>query len=279
LLHLEHDDHEYGGVNMIDSKSVIYGLYCTCHQEDGVRYIGQTSKSVQVRFNTHLAVAAGHHGKSWVINWVNKHGGENIRYMIVERCGPDDLNDREEYWIAWFRSIKDDMVNVRSGGKQSRGHKRPQSAIDAMTGPGNPMWGKKRPQYVIDALQAGRKPITEETRAKLRAAHTGRKVTPETLLIMSAAQKLAKNTPEYLAAASIRMSGKKNPMYGVKLSDDVKRKISMSSPKSKLNEEKVRQIRLRRKRGESMKELAREFNVDPSAISSVVSGRNWSWVK
>lgn len=104
--------------------------------------MGQTSKGVNVRFRTHLAVASGQHGKSHVINWINKHGTKNIRYMIVERCEPEYLNGREEYWISWFRSIKGDLLNVLNGGKQSRGHKMSQATVDSKMGSGNPMWGK-----------------------------------------------------------------------------------------------------------------------------------------
>lgn len=127
-------------------------------------------------------------------------------------------------------------------------------------------------------MQAGRKPITEETRAKLIAAHTGRKAAPETLLRMSAAQKRVKSTSEWRAGASIRVSGENNPMYGVVTPNDVKRKISESSPKTRLTETIVRDIRTRYAAGTMQKTLATEYGVEASTISSVVNLRRWSWV-
>lgn len=47
----------------------------------------------------------------------------------------------------------------------------------------------------------------------------------------------------------------------------------------KLCEDRVRSIKTRLLAGDRQADLAREFNVAPSAIAYIASGRNWGWVQ
>ena len=49
-------------------------------------------------------------------------------------------------------------------------------------------------------------------------------------------------------------------------------------PGEKLTEADVHEIRRRRKGGEMMKVLAREFGVDAANISAIVNGKSWKWL-
>ena len=88
---------------------------------------------------------------------------------------------------------------------------------------------------------SGRIP-SEEVRAKLSAANTGKKHTPEARANMSAANIGRKHTPDTRAKLSAANTGEKNPRYGQKL-----------SPKSIAKREETR------KRNKEAKDLAQHL--------------------
>lgn len=47
---------------------------------------------------------------------------------------------------------------------------------------------------------------------------------------------------------------------------------------SKLSEEKVKHVKKRISQGHSLTQIAKDNNVDPSTISNIKTGRNWSWL-
>src|SRR5690625_1414407 len=75
----------------------IYGVRCSCHPEDGVRYVGQTSKGVEIRRAVHLWNARTDRSKthkSHFSNWIRKHGEENVEFFTLEEPLVKDLDDR-----------------------------------------------------------------------------------------------------------------------------------------------------------------------------------------
>lgn len=148
-------------------KGYIYGARCICHPEDGVRYVGQTVVSVQSRISVHFWNAEKTESKSYrshFSNWIRKHGKENVVFFVTEETTEREIDDREEHWIQLFRSEGAKLTNIKAGGKQARGHKRPQHA-KSMSGENNPMWGKDRKE-LMDYARSFQGPPTEETRRK-----------------------------------------------------------------------------------------------------------------
>lgn len=158
------------------SKAVIYGAWCLCHADRGVYYVGQTINGVVSRWTTHLWNAEKPHAKSYnsrLSRWIRKHASGNVVFSVLEVCTPDDLDEREIFWIAYLRGLGQAQANYLEGGKQPRGHKNPGHS-ERMSGEGNPMYGKDRSKLMAYA-RSFQGPASEETRKKMGDAHRGEK--------------------------------------------------------------------------------------------------------
>lgn len=79
-------------------------------------YIGQTTRSLSIRFSNHLSAAK--HSKGYVIGKaIRKYGAENFYIELLEECNIDSLNEREKHWIAFFNSTNSKFgYNMSIGG-------------------------------------------------------------------------------------------------------------------------------------------------------------------
>lgn len=108
------------------SLSVIYSMSCICHPEEGIRYIGQTRRGMEKRLYEHLWDSSHKRRRSTdfnlpVHNWVRKHGASNITMSVVEETPEGRLDEREIHWIAHYRGIKDNLLNIHNGGESRSG--------------------------------------------------------------------------------------------------------------------------------------------------------------
>lgn len=242
---------------MDDSRVVIYGLYCTCHPDAGIRYVGQTRKGMKARLQVHRA-----HSRTmkWpVCSWIKKHGEQNVTYDILEVCEPDHLDDREEYWIAHYRQIQGNrLLNVKNGGSTTSGHKRPAQS-ERMRGERNPMWGKDRKE-LMDYARSFTKPMSEERRERVRQQMLGRNHSEGSKLKMSTSAK-ASWTIERHEAASAAAAGEGNR-------------------RAKLTEADVREIRrLHEEQGLGYRAISRLFPVSDGNIAQICKRRTWKHVE
>jgi hypothetical protein len=93
----------------------VYALSCTCHPEQGVRYVGQTVRSLPIRLGQHRRAAERGNSTAIVYKWMRRHGPENIRIEILETfpdCTQDELNAAETAWINHFRGQKTNLLNM-----------------------------------------------------------------------------------------------------------------------------------------------------------------------
>lgn len=68
-------------------------------------YIGQTKETVQSRFKRHVYAANG--GCHYAIyKAMRKYGVLNFYVQEIEKCSNELLNERETYWIAYYKSNK-----------------------------------------------------------------------------------------------------------------------------------------------------------------------------
>lgn len=108
-------------------SNVIYGLSCSCHPEKGVRYVGQTRRTMRMRLYHHCYAAENWERRNEatdlpVYRWIRKHGKENIRMELLEQPqDPADLDDLEVKWIAALNTFKGGL-NVCAGGKSITGY-------------------------------------------------------------------------------------------------------------------------------------------------------------
>jgi len=106
----------------------IYGLRCDCHPEDGIRYVGKTtSANPKSRLHGHFH-RARKGGSVPVLNWIRKHGEENIVQELLEEVvdGQEALCDREIFWIEELKTYGrvNRGLNCTAGGDGSYGWSR-----------------------------------------------------------------------------------------------------------------------------------------------------------
>lgn len=122
----------------------VYGLIDP--RSGGLRYVGKTERSAVARLKRHIHNAR-EGVKSHVYNWLRQllAAGLKPEVEVLERHETAEaLDEAERHFIAYFRSIGCDVVNLTSGGDGSVGYRH-----------------------------------TEQSKQKQRAKMAGRKLTPE----------------------------------------------------------------------------------------------------
>tara|TARA_B100000902_G_scaffold375429_1_gene405408 strand:- start:61 stop:912 length:852 start_codon:yes stop_codon:yes gene_type:complete len=90
--------------------------------ENGInshKYVGQTMQSLKTRLQLHWSESKRDCAKHRPLyRAFKKHGIENFKVKILERCEVEELNEREVYWINFFNTFKDPHgYNCTEGGE------------------------------------------------------------------------------------------------------------------------------------------------------------------
>lgn len=93
----------------------VIGIYKITNKNTGKSYIGQ-SNDIERRFKEHQIV--GERSRIPVDVAIQKYGKDSFTYEIVEQCAIEDLNIKEEYWIAYYDTMNNGY-NCNPGGNQS----------------------------------------------------------------------------------------------------------------------------------------------------------------
>ncbi len=95
----------------------MYGvIYKITNLINGKSYVGQTSRTLKERFIEH-AKAKTHLG-----NAIRKYGRKNFSVEVIEECTtPEQLNEREIFWIAHFNCKHPNGYNFTDGGEGTHG--------------------------------------------------------------------------------------------------------------------------------------------------------------
>lgn len=79
-------------------------------------YIGQTKKTIEERFQAHIKKAKLHINR-YLYDAMNKYGYDNFIIEEIEQCADSQLDEREIYWIAFYKSNnKNYGYNMTEGG-------------------------------------------------------------------------------------------------------------------------------------------------------------------
>lgn len=243
------------------------GIYSLVNRRTWKRYIGQ-SIDVQKRKNDHLsALKRGAHPNNHLQRaWDN---GDRFDFEIIEECLPEDLNDREIYWIAVYDSFYNGY-NQCEGGCSTLGRE-----------------------------------CSEETRRKISEGNKGKKMSEETIRKRTETlrKRIAEDpvfAAEHHRKLSERMKGKPSWNKGVPCPEWKKKQVSeklkgryvseehkeklrelYSGEKSlsaKLTKSDVVNIRYRFLCGERQIDISKDYPVTPQAIYDIVRGRCWKSV-
>jgi group I intron endonuclease len=166
------------------------GIYCIENIVNCKKYIGQ-SIDIEERWKKHVSeLKHGRHYNDYLQNSWYKYGENNFKFYILEYCNIDILDDREIYWINFYNTIsRDNGYNLKSGG------------------------------------QNGGSRYSEQSRKKMSLAHKEFFKNEENI------EMLRKNALAMWSDKDYHKSrcGENHPLYGKKLSDDTRKKISNSS--------------------------------------------------
>ena len=79
-------------------------------------YIGQTTKTIQERFNNHIKKAKQHINR-YLYDAMNKYGYEKFIIEKIEEINNDKLDEREIFWISFYHSNNPQFgYNMTTGG-------------------------------------------------------------------------------------------------------------------------------------------------------------------
>lgn len=93
------------------------GIYKIENTVNGKVYIGQ-SIHIELRWAEHKSeLRGGYHENSHLQLAWNKYGEVSFKFSVLEFCDKSDLNDREIYWINYYKSFYgQNGYNIESGG-------------------------------------------------------------------------------------------------------------------------------------------------------------------
>lgn len=183
---------------------VIYKITCLVN---GKPYIGKTKQTLNRRIGQHKLA------NSVIGQAIRKYGWENFTVEVLEECDtPEQLNEREQFWIAHFNSKTPNGYNCTAGG-------------DGLSCPS---------VETIEKMKASSKkrfaehPVTDETKAKQSATQTKRYENPEEREKDAVALKKYFNNPEAHEKASVAQKKRhaENPV-----TEETKAKQSVSMKK------------------------------------------------
>jgi len=180
----------YGGENSTA------GIYMITNQNNGHRYVGQ-SVDIHKRWMDHKTPSK--RNKGLVLGRAFcKHGVKAFSFSILEACRPEELNERECFYIKTLAP----EYNMNDGGAGNSGHRLTEEAKLNLSVKSRLAW-QRHPEHIKTKIlaqltgppvghpvtQAARKKISaaakaqfafgmpEATKEKIRQAHKGKKKT------------------------------------------------------------------------------------------------------
>ena len=218
------------------------GIYAILNLVNGKVYIG-SSINVNGRLAVHrIALARGKHGNSHLQGAWNKHGPGAFSFEVLKECPEDELLEQEQFHMDILDSMNPRMgynsrgaerwgeLSDESRAKMSAAHKGNHNAL----GYKHMLETRTR---ISNALKAhpsllGRT-VSAESKAKMSAAHTGKKFSPEARANMSAAHKGNQNVLGHRWKVKNRV-GNRNSL-GYKHTAETRAKMSAAQKRRRNN--------------------------------------------
>ena len=81
-----------------------------------IKYVGKTVGTLKIRLNAHISDSK--RKKDYVQNWIRKeiNEGYKIQIQLIEECV--NWEEREMFYIAYYRSLGFNLCNIQEGGQR-----------------------------------------------------------------------------------------------------------------------------------------------------------------
>jgi len=152
-------------------------IYCIT-SPSGKKYIGQTIRDYQKRFQEHCKLP----GSCILLeNSIKKYGKDSMIFEVLEEIDNENLNEREQFYIQHYNSMEPTGYNIRSGGVKSIHSENSKKRMsEAKLGKKNHNFGKPRNDTTKQAISMAKsgenhhfygKELTQEHKLKLSESH------------------------------------------------------------------------------------------------------------
>lgn len=205
-------------------------------------YIGQTWYKIKTRMATHKRdVRNG--AKFKLHNSMRKYGIDTFTISILETCETQiKANELEDFYILQFNSIENGL-NLKRGGATGS--------------------------------------FSEQSRKKMSKSKMGKKNNRYGIVGKDHPMFGKRHTAAAKKKINESQTGDKHWMYGKSISKKEKIRLAeMSHKMAKLNEQKVREIKILLREGKiSLIDIAKMYDITDSNVRSIKKGNTWSQVK
>ena len=108
------------------------GIYKITNKINGNAYVG-LSINIEKRWKSHIERSQNEHDKEYdkvLYHAFRKYGIDNFQFEILEECKPEELKDKEIYWIQYYDTFKHGY-NATPGGDlvDTHGEKHPRHKL------------------------------------------------------------------------------------------------------------------------------------------------------
>lgn len=79
-------------------------------------YVGKTSNTIEERFKQHINDSTKReYEQRPLYNAINKYGAEHFSIYLIEECDSSVENEREQYWIGYYKGYEEGYNATRGG--------------------------------------------------------------------------------------------------------------------------------------------------------------------
>ena len=237
---------------------IIYKATCVAN---GKVYVGQTTTLLKLRQKNHFYEAARGED-SHFCRALRKYGDDAFIWEHIDTADSiDELNQKEVYWIVFYKCFEDPTKGYNSdpGGKNAKSSEETKKKIsEALKGRPKSDEHKAR----IKAARANYPPVSQETKNKIATARTGQKHSSETVEKIRSANTgkirsieakqhyVERWTKEERQKRREKYTGENNPNYGNLMSKESRLSIS---EKAKARGGRAQTDEERKKRSDSIR--------------------------